>query len=63
MTAVIVRIALRYAAGALIAKGLLDQNTGDTIMNDPDIQLALGASIGFASEGWYYVARRFGWAK
>lgn len=63
MTAVIVRIALRYGAGALIAKGLLDPGTGDTLMNDPDIQIIAGACLGAISEGWYFIARKLGWAK
>lgn len=63
MTAVIARIALRYAAGALIAKGVLDPGTGDTIINDPDLQILAGAGIGVISEGWYVIARKLGWAK
>ena len=63
MTPVLARIFLRYAAGALIAKGMLDSGTGDTIINDPDIQILVGAALGAVSEGWYYIARKFGWAK
>ena len=35
----------------------------DLEMNDPDIQILAGVAIGGASEGWYFVARKLGWAK
>ena len=66
MSAVIIRILLRYLSGLLIAKGLLAQDMGD-MFNDPDLiaslQVAAGAIVGAATEGWYYLAHRFGWAK
>lgn len=65
MTAVIARIALRYISGALVIKGLLPADSG--IATDPDvinlIDVALGLAIGAATEGWYMLARRMGWAK
>lgn len=65
MTAVIARIALRYISGALVIKGLLPADSG--IATDPDvinlIEVALGLAIGVATEGWYMLARRMGWAK
>jgi hypothetical protein len=63
MTNVLVRIFLRYAAGALIAHGYLDQTTGDTIINDADLQIMLGGALMAISEGWYFLARKFGWSK
>lgn len=67
MNAVFARIALRYVAAFLIAKGLLAPDLGDQISADPDIimalELAAGAAVGAAAEGWYYLAHRFGWAK
>ncbi|TPN03796.1 hypothetical protein FJ973_29575 [Mesorhizobium sp. B2-1-3] len=67
MTAVIVRIALRYFAGILVARGLLSADDGGTFSADPDIQMlvetAAGLAIGAITEGWYWLAHRFGWAK
>jgi len=67
MTAIIVRIALRYAAGALVARGLLGADDATGLTTDPDVAMALqtgiGLALGAASEGWYYLARKFGWSK
>jgi hypothetical protein len=63
MSAVIARIACRYIAGALIAKGFLDAGTGDTLASDPDILMMVGMGLGLATEGAYALARKFGWAK
>jgi hypothetical protein len=60
-----VRILLRYGSGLLIAKGLLDDETGNMLVADPDvaqtIELALGAGMGAASEVWFMLAKRYGW--
>jgi len=67
MTGVIIRILLRYASGALVAKGLLSAEDGANFATDPDIvqvlEVAAGMAIGAATEGWYYLARKFGWSK
>jgi len=67
MTAVLIRIALRYGAGALVLKGLLAPEVGVELADDPDVQMAIQVAAGFvagiASEAWYFLARRFGWAK
>jgi hypothetical protein len=63
MTAVIARIALRYAAAALVTRGLLSPDDGNTLMNDPDVLMLLGAGLGAISEGWYWLAHKFGWSK
>ncbi len=65
MQAVVARIALRYVAAALVTHGLLTADVGGTLSGDPDvlmlIQVVAGAGIGIAIEGWYALARRFGW--
>ncbi|MBZ9856764.1 hypothetical protein LB566_23510 [Mesorhizobium sp. CA13] len=65
MTGLIIRIALRYAAGVLVARGLLGADDAASFSADPDVQLAIeagaGVVIGAAVEGWHYLARRFGW--
>ncbi len=67
MTGILIRILLRYAAGALVAKGLLTAEDGASFATDPDIMQALevaaGIGIGAATELWYAAARKFGWAK
>ncbi|WP_421912719.1 hypothetical protein [Mesorhizobium sp.] len=67
MTSVIVRIALRYFAGILVARGLLSADDGGTFSADPDIQMIVetgaGLAIGGITEGWYWMARKFGWSK
>lgn len=67
MSAVITRILLRYAAGALVAHGLLASDVGNQLAMDPDVLAALEVGVGAIlmaiSEGWYYLARRFGWSK
>lgn len=65
MTSVIARIVLRYLAGALVIKGLLPEDSG--IATDPDVlnvvEVTLGLAIGGVTEGWYWLARKFGWSK
>lgn len=63
MTSVIVRIGLRYGAAYLVARGLLSPDDGATLATDPDVQLAVGAAMGAAAEGWWMLARKFGWER
>jgi tetrahydromethanopterin S-methyltransferase subunit E len=61
---VIVRIVLRYLAGALVAWGLVSPETGGVIVADPDLQAllltAVGALIAALTEWAYAAARRGG---
>lgn len=61
------RILLRYVAAIIVAKGLLTETDGATLGMDPDvlslIETGLGLALSAATEGWYYLARRFGWEK
>ncbi len=74
---VIARLVLRYIAGALIAKGLLDATTAVELAQDPDlidllatalaslvtsVPLWIGTLAGIATEWWYKAAKRLGWA-
>jgi len=66
----IIRIALRYTAGALIARGVIDLDTAALIADDPDLlrdlstgaEALVGAVIGIASEWWYARAKKSGGA-
>lgn len=62
---VFVRIFLRYLAGALVVKGILDADLGNELATDPDViafvQMAVGAVVAFATERWYAIAKRMGW--
>ncbi|MBR2691874.1 MAG: hypothetical protein IKE42_28800 [Aquamicrobium sp.] len=57
-----VRIILRYGVGAI-----LGYEVGDQLSNDPDVvtaaTVAATALVGVATEGAYYLARRFGWER
>jgi hypothetical protein len=63
----IARILARYLAGALIAKGFLDATTGSALATDADVvavvQTVLGLAVGGVTEGFYFLARKLGWAK
>lgn len=54
LTAQIIRIVLRYVAGFLVAKGLLDAGTGDALADDEalavSIELALGSVMAVVTE-------------
>lgn len=65
MPAVLVRIALRWLAGALVTAGwLAPSDTG--LFSDPELisylAMSAGVLLGGIAEGWYYIARRFGWS-
>jgi hypothetical protein len=67
MIAVIIRIALRYGAGVLVARGLLGAGDAAVLSGDPDVQMALEAGVGLAmsaaTEGWYVLAHKFRWPR
>lgn len=55
------RIALRYGAGAMAGYSLLPKEITDMLANDPELVGALAALIAVAVEGYYAIAKRFGW--
>lgn len=61
------RIAARYIAGALIAKGFVDVTTGTALATDADFiaiaQVVIGFVVGGLTEAFYWMARKMGWAK
>ena len=62
MTGPLARIVLRYGVGALVTYGLMSSGTAFKIINDPDIALVIGGVLGIATEGFYWLAKRKGWA-
>lgn len=62
MVAVIARIALRYAAAALVTAGLLDADLGNQIGADPDLIMLVGLALGAGVEMAYAVAKKMRWA-
>ena len=62
MTAVLARLIARYLAGALVAYGIIDGGTGQTIALDPDLALAIGAGLTAVTEVGYALAKKYGWA-
>lgn len=69
----IIRIALRYIAGALVAYGLMPGDLADELARDPDVIGAVaeavnwlavfaGAGLAAAIEWAYGLARKYGWA-
>lgn len=56
-----IRIALRYGVGGIIGFEL-----GNQLAADPDViavtTVAATAAVGFATEGFYLLAKKFGWA-
>lgn len=61
----IIRIFLRYATFPLLYYGLISESEASDIIADPEViqwvSLGLGVAAPFISEGWYWVARKFGW--
>lgn len=61
MTGALIRIGLRYGIGALAGWGV-----GEQLAADPDVQMAVTVGVtflgGFVVEGWYWAAKKFGWA-
>lgn len=59
-----IRIALRYLAGYFLARGWI---TDQSLFSDPEIvssiNFGLAALFGLVSEGWWYLAHKYGWAK
>jgi hypothetical protein len=61
-----IRIGLRYLSGYLVARGFLAQSDAG-LFNDPESIAAIsygGAALCAAfGEGWYALAKHFGWTK
>lgn len=58
MNGAVARIILRYVAGGLV---LGSPVVGERLAQDPDLVMLVGALVGIATEGFYYLAKRRGW--
>lgn len=58
----IVRNVLRIGAGAALHSWAVAKEDLDAIFNDPAMDLFIGACLLGLTEGWYYLAKRFGWS-
>lgn len=54
----LVRIVIRYGVGAIVGMEM-----GDILAGDPDVIEVTLLGIGLATEGWYWLARKYGWSK
>lgn len=63
----IIRIVLRYATFPLLYYGLINEGGASDIIADPEIaqwvSLAAGMVAPVLAEGWYALAKRWGWSK
>jgi len=66
MNAALARIFLRYFAMALFMWGILAPADRQVVASDPElaglIEIGIGITISAATEGWYWLAKRWGWA-
>lgn len=61
----VTRIAFRYLAMYVALKGFLPEDLAMEISKDPDFMalfnMGVGAVIGLVNEGWYFLAKKYGW--
>ena len=55
------RIALRYGAGVLAGYSIVPREITDMLRDDPELAGAVAALVAIGVEGFYAIARRFGW--
>ena len=58
----VARIIARYIAGAMVAYGIVDQDTAQSIYTDPDMLILIGAGLAGVVEVVYGLAKRRGWS-
>lgn len=54
-----IRIVLRYLSAALIAKGYFGESDAALFVDEE----LIGAIVAGVNEGWYFLARKYGWEK
>lgn len=58
----IIRIVARVLAGFLIGAGYMTDSTADAIFADPAFDMAVGTILWAVTEGFYWLAKRWGWS-
>lgn len=58
----IARILIRYVVGALVAYGVIGEETGEYLAIDPDLALMVAGALAAIVEGAYALAKRRGGA-
>lgn len=56
----LIRIAIRYIVGALVARGVLSVDAGDLFLSPEVLTAVVGVLAGLLTEGWYRVAKKRG---
>jgi len=66
MNAALARIFLRYFAMALFMWGFLAPADRQVVAMDPDlaglVEMGIAVATSAAIEGWYWLAKRYGWS-
>jgi len=58
------RVLLRYIVGALIVKGYsIDPATAENADVQAIAYYLIGGGLALLSEGWWYLARKYGWSQ
>lgn len=61
----LVRIAMRYIAGGLVAKGIFGTSSALVLFSDPEVEqlatILVGLALTAISEAWYALAKKYGW--
>lgn len=61
MNVVLARLVLRYLSGFLLAFAFLPEESAKSLSVDQDLITVVGVLFGFAAEGFYYLAKKYGW--
>lgn len=65
MSAPITRIVLRYLAMYVALRGFLPEDVAKAISEDPQfielVNMGIGLAIAAINEGWYALAKKYGW--
>ncbi len=57
----LIRILARVFAGFLIGRGFTTTEASEAVFSDPAFDMAVGFLMWAATEGFYVLARRWGW--
>lgn len=58
----LIRNVLRVLAGSTLHSWAVAKDDIDAIFSDPAVDLLIGGFLLVIAEGWYLLAKRFGWS-